>query len=665
MQVLDQEVTANWTAYRGDCCEVIKGIPDSSIDLTVCSPPFAQLYVYSDSQCDMGNCSDMEEFFVHYSYLLRELYRVTVPGRISAVHCKDLPMYLNRDGAAGLVDFPGKIIAAHEAAGWTFHSRVTIWKCPVTERERTNNHGLLHKTVCKDSSAIRQGMADYMLMFRKSGETLVSDKPIARPNGFTRYVGDPADDPRTTDSHPSPYARKAHAKLQSIDIWRRYAEPVWWDIDVTDVLNFKLGRDNGDERHICLARDSLVLTKERGLVPIQELVIGEHTLTHLGRWRPIIAKEKTSDSAKVVQVRAQGVHALTVTPTHKLWAKSAPRKVDDRKQKAAKSEPAWVESQSAGDCYLNLKLPPEEWNDTTCESWWIVGRWIADGHLNHARDTLHISVGGKKREATLERLGDRAGFTQENTASQVLVRDPDGELREIIADCGRGAKFKRFPAVAYTLPQDKAKSLLDGYLSGDGHYDAARDRWTASTSSRELAVGLQFLIQRAYGAVATIQAGRGERDCVIEGRTVHASQEWTVTFNVSGYSFGFIQDDGAWKPVKSVTEAGEAETWNIRVLEDESYTAEGCVVKNCPLQLGVIRRCVELWSNPGDVVLTPFMGVGSEAVVAVEEGRKAIGIELKESYFKVACQHLLVADAKAATKSRSLFSEEPEDANAA
>ena len=278
-EVLKQANGKNWTAYNGDSCEVIKAFPDNSIDFSVYSPPFANLYIYSDSMADMGNCEDMDEFIRHYEYLLREMHRVTVTGRLTAVHCKDLPLYFNRDGAAGLVDFPGKIVAAHERTGWTFHSRVTIWKCPVTERERTNNHGLLHKTVCKDSSGIRQGMADFVLVFRKVGENLLSDKPIARPKGFTRYVGDPSQDPRTTDYHPSKYARhrksttadvaaveddlpadlpvtdghgrKARKLTASIDVWRRYAEPVWWDINQTDVLNFKLGRDTGDERHIC------------------------------------------------------------------------------------------------------------------------------------------------------------------------------------------------------------------------------------------------------------------------------------------------------------------------------------------------------------------------------------------------------------------------------
>jgi hypothetical protein len=142
------------------------------------------------------------------------------------------------------------IIQAYESCGWSYHSRVTIWKCPVIERERTNNNGLLHKTVLRDRSQVRQGMADYLLVFRKPPVgTLMSDKPAA--GEFREFVGDPAFDPRSKTDHPSPFARKESSGTDSIDIWRRYAEPVWWDIDQTNVLNYKLARDESDERHIC------------------------------------------------------------------------------------------------------------------------------------------------------------------------------------------------------------------------------------------------------------------------------------------------------------------------------------------------------------------------------------------------------------------------------
>lgn len=259
--VLNQQSGEGWTLYHGDACEVIRGIPDRSIDFNIHSPPFSTIYIYSDSEADMGNCADNAEFFEHYKFLIRELLRVTVVGRCCAVHCKDLPKYANRDDTAGLIDFPGMIIAAYEACGWSYHSRVAIWKCPVTERERTNNNGLLHKTVTRDRSQLRQGMADYLLVFRRPPiGTLMSDKPVAGNDlpdagfytdvpGFTGYRGDV--DPRRNDLHPSPFARKGQSDKLSIDIWRRYAEPVWWDIDQTDVLNYKAGTAAEDERHIC------------------------------------------------------------------------------------------------------------------------------------------------------------------------------------------------------------------------------------------------------------------------------------------------------------------------------------------------------------------------------------------------------------------------------
>ena len=268
MTAIKQAAGENWTLFNGDCCQVVKDIPDKSIDFCIHSPPFSTLYIYSDSEADMGNCASNDEFIEHYKFLIRDLHRVTVVGRLCAVHCKDLPKYANRDDTAGLIDFPGMIVDAYEACGWSYHSRVTIWKCPVTERERTNNNGLLHKTILRDRSQVRQGMADYLLVFRRPPVgTLMSDKPITQlkptgerdkdgnlilaPVGFDHFIGDSRFDPRTSTEHPSKYARKHSAGKQSIDIWRRYAEPVWWDIDQQDVLNYQLGRDADDERHIC------------------------------------------------------------------------------------------------------------------------------------------------------------------------------------------------------------------------------------------------------------------------------------------------------------------------------------------------------------------------------------------------------------------------------
>jgi len=239
----------NWTLYNGDSCVVLKQIPEESVDMIIHSPPFSSLYIYSDSENDMGNCTSDEQFFEHYRFCIEELFRVCVAGRVCVVHCKDLPRYANVYGTTGLIDFPGACIQEFEEAGWVFHSRVTIWKCPVTERERTNNNGLLHKTVKRDTSQVRQGMADYLLVFRKPpAEGLMSAKPVVRKTGFDRYIGQAGS---SNNQHPSPFCRKTSSADPSIDIWRRYAEPVWWDINQTNVLNFKMATTQQDEKHIC------------------------------------------------------------------------------------------------------------------------------------------------------------------------------------------------------------------------------------------------------------------------------------------------------------------------------------------------------------------------------------------------------------------------------
>lgn len=271
MNVLDQASGKNWTLYLGDSVEVCKGIPDSSIDFVIHSPPFSSLYIYSDSIADMGNSANHAEFFQHYGYLIRELYRVTVPGRLCAVHCKDLPLYMNRDGAAGLYDFPGDCLRAFESVGWIFHSRVTIWKDPVIEMQRTKNHGLLYKNFKVRGEVSRQGMADYILVFRKweGVEGSESTKPIQHPPDqypleYWQNAASPAqgDELRSSDVRSQllgevkelreilATTEQALVDLDNGKPHTHYAVPVWHDIDQTNVLNYRIAKDNEDEKHI-------------------------------------------------------------------------------------------------------------------------------------------------------------------------------------------------------------------------------------------------------------------------------------------------------------------------------------------------------------------------------------------------------------------------------
>lgn len=219
MNVLDQVVKEKYAAYNGDSCELIKNIPDNSIHYTIFSPPFASLYTYSNSDRDMGNSKGDDEFYTHFIFLAKELYRVTMPGRLLSFHCMDLPLMKERDGVIGLKDFPALIRQIFEDCGFIYHSKVTIWKNPVTEMQRTKALGLLHKQIKKDSTMSRQGIPDYIVTMRKPGDN---------PERVTH----------TDESFP-------------VDVWQNYASPVWMDIKQSNTLQRKSARSEKDERHIC------------------------------------------------------------------------------------------------------------------------------------------------------------------------------------------------------------------------------------------------------------------------------------------------------------------------------------------------------------------------------------------------------------------------------
>lgn len=219
VKCLGEEHGSNHSLYWGDCVDVVRQMPDASLHFSIYSPPFSNLFVYSDSVADMGNCANDDEFFAHYGFLLGELYRVTMPGRLSAVHCSDLPLTKWKDGMIGIKDLSGRIIKAHEAVGWTLHSRITIWKSPVVEMTRTKALGLLHKQLKKDSGRSRAGMPDYLLVFRKNGD---NPEPITHTN----------------ENFP-------------VSQWQEWASPVWMTVDQTRVLNVTAARQEKDEKHLC------------------------------------------------------------------------------------------------------------------------------------------------------------------------------------------------------------------------------------------------------------------------------------------------------------------------------------------------------------------------------------------------------------------------------
>lgn len=217
----------NASFYHGDCVDVVGQLPDNSVDLIVYSPPFSSVYTYSDSTRDMGNCDSDEEFAAQYSHIVRELYRVLRPGRICAVHCKDLVYYRSSSdtATAGLRDFPGDLIRVHRPLGFDLHSKVTIWTDPVLEQQRTKAHGLLYKQLRADSSISRQGLAEYLMVFRKWPKS-EAEQAMVRPVTHTH------------ESFP-------------LDQWQEWASCVWMTIRRTNVLNVEIAREDSDEKHMC------------------------------------------------------------------------------------------------------------------------------------------------------------------------------------------------------------------------------------------------------------------------------------------------------------------------------------------------------------------------------------------------------------------------------
>lgn len=242
--VLDQTVTDHYALYNGDCLEVMPGLPDASLHLSVYSPPFAGLYQYSSSDRDLSNSRDYNEFMEHYGLVVAELHRATMPGRMTGVHCMDIPTSNTGRGDA-YQDFPGDIIRLHQRLGWAYVARYHVWKEPLGVRNRTMMKALAHRTIVDDATRCSVAAADYLLVFRKHGDNPV---PVTHPHGLTAYAG-----ARPVPHELLPYRNwtgKQTENRYSHWIWRQYASAFWDDIRLDRVLPFREARDEEDERHV-------------------------------------------------------------------------------------------------------------------------------------------------------------------------------------------------------------------------------------------------------------------------------------------------------------------------------------------------------------------------------------------------------------------------------
>lgn len=227
MNVKNKSIGKNYAIYNGDSCEVLEGIPSNSIHYSIFSPPFESLYTYSNDERDLGNCKTRDEFYEQFTFIVKQLYRVIMPGRLVSLHCMNLPTSKEKDGVIGLRDFRGELIRLFQSIGFIYHSEVCIYKSPVQAMQRTKALGLLHKQLKKDSCMSRMGLPDYVVTMRKPGEN-------------------PEKVSHTNETYPV-------SKWQEVasPIWDEYASPVWWDINQSATLNREAAREEKDERHVC------------------------------------------------------------------------------------------------------------------------------------------------------------------------------------------------------------------------------------------------------------------------------------------------------------------------------------------------------------------------------------------------------------------------------
>lgn len=662
----------NWIAVNNDCVDEVKRIPDNSVGLIHTSIPFSNHYEYTPSYNDFGHNENNERFFEQMDYLTPELLRILKPGRVAAVHVKDRILFGNAtgDGMPTVDPFSDMTVFHYLKHGFKYMGRIVVLTDVVRENNQTYRLGWTEQ--CKDGSKMGVGCPEYVLLFRKlptDTSRAYADDPVVKSkedytraqwqldaHAFWRSSGDRF---MTKDElklvgvselgkafrkfcNDTIYDYESHVKLyETLDENGKLpatfmvAPPSSWSEDIwDDIARMKTLNTTQSHRrqalHVCLASGSLILTRN-GYKPIEEVEPGDMVLTHMGRWKPVIAKACTGIK-ETVETKATGVANLITTPDHKLWTRKSEwvRKKDGMRR----AVPEWVEAKDTVGHYVNLKLPPVEESGLSDKEWWLVGRYLADGHKG-TRGDWFISVGKAKCAEFEEKAAGFFGSCAERDAMQyrLLSNSMSDDLKSMLDKCGRGAQNKQVPIEGICLKPELAEALLSGYLSGDGN--TTGNCTSASSASRALLLGMAMVAQRARGVIASVYAGRGNRTSCIGEREIHCNPEWIMSWRISSHHCeSDILDDGAWKKVKESVPSGEREVWSIQVADDASYTAEGCIVKNCPLQIDIVERIINRYSNPGDLVLDPFGGLMTVPLYAVKAGRRGYGIELNPDYFR-------------------------------
>jgi len=674
-----------FTAVMSDTIYESDRLLDNSIDLIVTSIPFSNHYEYTPTYNDFGHTQNDDHFFAQMDFLTPNLYRILQPGRICAVHVKDRILFGNvtKYGMPSVNPFHMKTTFHFLKYGFIYMGMITIETDVVRENNQTYRLGWTEQ--CKDGSKMGIGSPEYILLFRKLPTDTskgYADIPVRKnkkeyPRGrwqidarakwnssgnrfltLEEIAALPID---TINAYFSSIMEntiydfndhkaiaemlekigKLPATFETLKVSAR-TDYIWSDINRMLTLNSSQSKKN-QEMHICLATGSLILTCD-GYKEIQNINIGDLVLTHKGNWMPVTAKKCTGNN-ETVKVKAQGVPNLVLTPSHKLWARKNNKVCT--KDYLSRTNPDWIKAEDTKGAWINLKLPPIEQSMLTENEWWIVGRYLADGHID-VRNDFFISVGKHKKEEFEKYAANYIGTFAINDALQYRLKNLSINLKAMLLKCGKGALNKQVPIEGLCLNVQKSEALLSGYLSGDGN--TTGNQTSASSISRALLLGMSIVAQRARNVIASVYASKKAGKYNILGREVDQHQLWVMSWRISSHhSFGKILDDGAWKKVDKIENNGTAETWSLQVAGDESYTAEGCIVKNCPLQFDIVERLIERYSNKGELVFDPFAGLMTVPYMAIKMERKGYGVELNPVSFRDGIQYLRAAEIQAQT----------------
>lgn len=685
-----------------DCVEEAMLKPENSVDEIITSIPFSTQYEYASNYNDMGHNDDNAQFWKQMDFLTPELLRILRPGRICCIHIKDRILFGNVTGAGAPTVSPlhAETIFHFMRHGFDYMGMITVITDVVRENNQTYRLGWTED--CKDGTKMGVGMPEYVLIFRKPQTDRTrgyADVPVTHgkdeysrarwqvdAHAFWRTDGNRLSAKKyealsvgdlgkmfRNGSRGEIYDYGEHVKLGE-DLDRDGKLPATfmaiapgsWHPDVWDDVNRMLSLNGEQARrnltlHLCLAKGSLVLTR-KGFKPIELINVGDFVLTHKGNWKRVIAKAYTGINP-VVQTKAQGVPLLITTPNHKLWTRknNKTRAIDY----LSITEPTWIEAKDTKGSWVNLKLPEIKKSALSASDWWLVGRYLADGHMG-TRGDFFVSIGKKKIKEFEFHAGKYIGSFADGTARQyrLSTRMMAESLVEMLGKCGKGAENKQIPIEGLCLNAELSEALLSGYLSGDGC--SAGNAVMACSVSRALLLGMAMVAQRARGVIASVFAGKPAGKHIIEGREVNQLQLWVMSWRKGSHFFGrILADDGAWKKVRDVKDKGKAETWSLQVEDDASYTAEGCIVKNCPLQFDIVDRLIERYSNPGELIYDPFGGLMTVPYRAILMGRCGGASELCESYFDDGVKYLRRAEAEQAVPSLFGDLEEEEEQKAA